>query len=181
MIKQMIHRANDKCEECPANKNRGRRNKLTTYRSQHFNESVTGDLSGWFDRQEKSKKIICYVIDEFSRLSATCFVPDKNPESILKAILKEWISKYGTCEKLLHDLGGDFNGNDLRELLGSMGVRVMTIAAYSPFWNGVVEIYNSKLETIMSKLRDDPEYQRLEGQTLLSPSVHVKNTLINRH
>ena len=105
-------------------------------------------MTQWYGKEEKTNKIICHIADEFSRLSAACFVP----ESIIKAILNEWMSKYGTCEKLLHDLGGELNGDDIRDLLGTLGVRISTTAAFSPFSNGIVVRHNSVLKSTLSKM-----------------------------
>ena len=41
----------------------------------------------------------------------------------MKAILDAWIYKKGTFEKLLHDSDGEFNGNQLIELSGLLGIR----------------------------------------------------------
>ena len=119
---------------------------MTTYRSQDSNESVPIDLTERYDAQSKSEKIICHIFNEFSRLSAACFIENKKPQNFFKVTLSEWISKFQICEKLLHDLGGQSNGKDLRELLGSMGVRTTSTVATSPFSKGIVERHNSALK-----------------------------------
>ena len=100
---------------------------------------------------------------------------------MFKAILREWISKFGFCGKLLHDLGGEFNSEDLRELLSSLGIRTTTTAAFSPFSNGIVERLKSVLKSMMPKLNADPENQKLDASTIMSEAVFAKNTLLNRH
>ncbi len=127
--KKLIEKVTETCDRCHNNKKQDRKNKMVTYRSEDFNESVSIDLTEWFDKKEGKKKVICHMIDEFSRLSAVSFISDKTPNSVMRSVTEQWISNYGTCQKLLHDLGGEFNGEELRDLLGTMGIRVSTTAA----------------------------------------------------
>ena len=101
----------------------------------------------------KKTQIVFHLIDEFSRLSAACFIPNKAPVSVLRAILDEWMSNYGTCERMLHDRGGEFDEDDLRDLMGSLGVRISTTAPFSPFSNGVVERHSSEHNVIKNERR----------------------------
>ncbi len=130
---------------------------------------------------DTSMKVQVEVIDEFTRLSNAVIIPNKKPESIVKAIMMGWIEKYGICDKLLHDLGGEFNGNPLIEILGILGIRQMTTAAYSPFSNGVVERHNAVIKNTMDKLQNDSSFKSLEPEILLSHAVIAKNSLLNRH
>ncbi len=114
-------------------------------------------------------------------MSAACFIPNKKPEGILNAVLTEWLSKYGTCERKLHDLGGEFNGDNLGDLMGTLGIRVTTPAAFSPFSNGTVERHKSVLKSMLTKLRGDQDFKTLHDQTLLGQAVYAKITLLNRH
>ncbi len=94
--------------------------------------------------------------------------------------MTSWIEKYGTCEKL-HDLGGEFNGTNLIEVLGLLGIRQMTTAPYSPFSNGVVERHNAVIEKTMDKLQNDDSFADLQADILLSHAIRAKNSLLNRH
>ena len=44
----------------------------------------------------------------WTRSSATTFVPNKNIDTVLKAILCIWIEVYGSPDKILVDNGGEF-------------------------------------------------------------------------
>ncbi len=169
------------CDQCHNNKKKDRKNKMVTYRSGDFNESVSIDLTEWFDKKEGKKKITCHMIDQFSRLSAVTFISDETPNSVMKSVTEQWLSNYGTCQKLLHDLGGEFNGKELRDLLGTMGITVSTTAAYSPFSNGIVERHNAIIKTMMDKLREDEELNGLDSKTILKQACFAKNCLMNRH
>ena len=109
------------------------------------------------------------------------FINDKKPSIVMESVITHWMSNYWTCSKLLNDLGGEFTGEELRELLGTMGIRVSTTAAFSPFSNGIVERHNANLKSMMSKLRDDTELRDLDSETILKNACYAKNTLGNRH
>ena len=83
--KKNLEEVTEACEECFQEKQPGRRNKQTIYRSGDFNETIAIELTEWFDRRQKQKIIICHMIDEFTRLSSAVIIPNKKPESILKA------------------------------------------------------------------------------------------------
>ncbi len=107
------------------------------------------------------------MIDELTRLSAAKFIPDKNPKSIIEAIMSEWIIQHDKWGKILSDsqwkifqiLGGEFNGENYKELLDVLGIRISTTAAYSYFSNGIVERHNGIIKTSMTKLRDDTTFK----------------------
>ena len=47
-------------------------------------------------------------------------VPDKMPETILNAIMIGRIERYGLCDKILHDLGGDKRLTQLQRYQSSL-------------------------------------------------------------
>ena len=59
-----------------------------------FLETIAMDLK-FYD-----KKIILHLIDLCTRLSAATIIKDKNPTTVIEAILKTWIAVYGSCEKI---------------------------------------------------------------------------------
>ena len=162
----------DQCGECHNNKKQENRNKRNAYRSRDFNEVMAIDLTEWYDTENKKKHIICHMIDEFKRLSAATFIPLKNPKSIIEAIMSEWMGHYG-----------EFNGEQYKEILGVLGIRVSTTAAYSPFSNGIVERHNSIIKSMMierechiqrHKLSSDPETSSIRKEhSAKSPWIFV--------
>ena len=89
-IRRKVIAVVDQCEVCHKNKKQENRNKTIANRSRDFNEVMAIDLTEWYDTSNKKKFIICHMTDEFTRLSAATFVPDKNLKRILEAIVREW-------------------------------------------------------------------------------------------
>ena len=52
-----------------------------------------------FDLKFIRSKIIIHFIDQATRLSAAARIPNKNPETIIAAIMKHWIGIYGSASK----------------------------------------------------------------------------------
>ena len=67
-----------------------------------FQETVAMDLK-FYD-----SKIILHLIDHATRLSSAKLIPNKQPETVVKAILKSWVSIYGSSEQFLTDNGREF-------------------------------------------------------------------------
>ena len=67
-----------------------------------FQQTVVMDLK-FFEG-----KIILHLIDHATRLSAAAVIPNKNPSTVVKAILRIWVAVYGAAEKFLTDNGGEF-------------------------------------------------------------------------
>ena len=100
-----------------------------------FQETVAMDLKFYNGN-------ILHLIDHFSRLSASCIIPDKKPETIIQNIFKIWISVYGTPDKFLSDNGGEFANHDFINMCESLGITIKRTAAESPWSNGLVERHN---------------------------------------
>ena len=90
------------------------------------------------------------LIDHATRLSTARRVPNKQPETIVKAILHSWISVYGPSEKFLTDNGGEFVNEDLIALAESFGIIIKTTGAEAPWSNGLVERHNRVLGRMLN-------------------------------
>ena len=77
---------------------------------------------------------------------------------------------YGTFSKLLQDLGEEFNGEELRELLGTMGIQESTTDVFSQFSNENSESHNAILKSMFDKFRDDQELKEVDSETILKQS-----------
>ena len=116
-------------------------------------------------------KIVLHTIDLLTRLSNAIEVPDKQPQTIVDALLKNWIAVYGTPEKFLMDNGGEFANSDLINMAERFGITIKTTAAESPWSNGLVERHNQIIGNMMKKVLDDG----CEFGTALAWCVNAKN------
>lgn len=77
-----------------------------------------------------------HLIDMCARLLAAIFVPNKNKDTILKAMFCIWISAYGSLDKILVVNGGEFGNTKFTETSDYVGINIQTNAKEFP-WNNV--------------------------------------------
>ena len=88
-MKKVLQSIAETCDACTRSKRQKPRPKFAIPRANGPNDIVTIDLKE-FDLTHKTRKYICYFIDIFSRLTVTVFIPGKNAEYIVEALLVNW-------------------------------------------------------------------------------------------
>ena len=53
-------------------------------------------------------KILLHLTDHATRLLMSTVIPSKNPDVILQALLKDYVSVHGAADKCFSDDGGEF-------------------------------------------------------------------------
>ncbi|XP_066913250.1 uncharacterized protein [Clytia hemisphaerica] len=167
-----IKRVDKECTTCQIYRRSPPRPVVGLPMASKFLETVAMDLK-FYD-----KKIILHLIDMCTRLSAATTIKDKNPTTVIEAILKTWISVYGSCEKFLVDNGGEFANEELINLAEQFGITIKTTAAESPWSNGIVERHNQTLSNMLDKVLNDT---KCSINTALYWCVNAKNSLHNAH
>ena len=137
-----------------------------------FQETVALDLK-FYD-----SKIILHLIDMCTRLSSATTIKNKNPNTVIEAIFKVWISVYGTPEKFLVDNGGEFANTEFINLAEQFGITIKTTAAESPWSNGIVERHNLTIANMLDKVLHDTD---CNFDMALSWCINAKNSLTNVH
>ena len=94
-LKNEIRRITDQCEVCKIFKKPPARPVVALPMATEFQDVVAMDL-----KQYQGKQIL-HLVDLCTRLSAATFIPNKNKETIVKALFQIWISVYGTPKKCL--------------------------------------------------------------------------------
>ena len=180
----MMRKINDlmtNCKPCTEMERPSDKRKSTTAaRSERFNGRIAIDLSERYDQKLEKKRIICQIIDEYSRVSSARFVEDKTPEEVLRALFACWFSKYGIPEQIIDDSGGEFTSEKWLMMMDMLQIRDRTTAGYSQFSNGIVERHNAVLRNTMSNINVDGEVQFLQATDVLNYSLMAKNSLLNR-
>ena len=111
-------------------------------------------------------------------MSASTVVPNKNPDTIIKAIFNIWISVYGSAEKFLTENRGEFANNNFIQLCESFGITVKTTVAESPWSNDLVERHNLILSDMLDKILHK---NNCDFDLALAWAINAKNSLSNIH
>ena len=171
-LKKEIELVSSNCETCIKYKKPSPRPVVGLPMASTFLETVSMDLK--FFRG----KIILHLIDLCTRQSAAAIVPNKQPETIVKAILKIWISVYGATEKFLVDNGGEFANESYMKMAEQFGITIQTTAAESPWSNGIVERHNRTIAEMLEKVLNDTP---CDIETALAWCINAKNSLASVH
>ena len=171
-LKDEIKNVTENCETCKRYKKPPSRPVVGLPTATEFLETVAMDLKFYHG------KIILHLIDHCTRLSASTLIPNKNPETIVKAIFKIWISVYGTTKSFLTDNGGEFANTQFIEMCESLNINVKTTAAESPWSNGIVERHNLVISEMLDKVLHD---FNCTFEIALAWCINAKNSLTNIH
>ena len=115
----------------------------------HFQQTVAMDLKFYHGR------IIPHLTDHATCLSVAVQVPSKHPKAIFDAILRNWISIYGSANQFLTDNGGVFVNDNLLKLCEAFNIKVKTTGAEAPWSNGLVERHNLVLSEMLNKVLEN--------------------------
>ena len=171
-LHDQIKTISDQCDICRIYKKPPPRPVVGLPTASQFQETVAMDLK--FYRE----KIILHLIDHCTRLSASCVIPNKKPETIVKHIFKIWISVFGSPEKFLSDNGGEFANQVFINMCEQLGITVKTTAAESPWSNGIVERHNLIISEMLDKVLEDT---KCDFETALAWCTNANNSLANIH
>ena len=112
----------------------------TPIAANHFQETVAMDLKFY------NKKICSLLLTTVQDCLLPLSSPKKNPDTLIKATFKLWISVYGSAETFLYNNGGECANGDFTELCESFG-----IILEAPWSKGLVELHNLILSDMLDK------------------------------
>ena len=169
-ILSAVDKISKDCETCKIFKATPPRPSVSFPLASVFNEVVALDLK--FVDQE----IILHMIDHATRFSQACVITNKKKQTIVQALLDNWIAIFGPPGKYLTDNGGEFVNDEMVQLAEKFNITLMTTAAESPWSNGLCERHNAVLAELI--IKGKREYN-ISTKTALPWAVSVKNTLTN--
>ena len=110
----------------------------------------------------------------WSIYTLSVFVDRKKPGNIIDALMTQWIGKFGVMKALMTDNGGEFNSDEMREIMSILKNR-----GESPFQNGLCERVHAITDMMLVKLAAD--YGKVNSQALLSWANMARNSLQMRN
>ena len=114
---KLIKEVSEECEPCQRFKRTPSRPKVGLPLASDFNECIALDLKGPL---KSNKKYILYFVDYFSRLTRGVIIKDKNPDTIVKSIINNWIIGKGIGPgmpgRFIFDNGTEFNNPQMIDL-----------------------------------------------------------------
>lgn len=166
---EMVDKIINGCEGCILRKRNPDRPSVALPRTEDFNEILSMDLKIW------KGKYILYMIDTFSRYTIATVISRKKPSDVIDAVFKYWITYFGVPGRVITDNGGEFTGEEMREVTSILNVYKDTTGAEAPWQNGLNERNHALADNILKQvLRDFPD---LDLKTALAWACSAKNSL----
>ncbi len=167
----IIDKIIDGCEGCLVRKRSPDRPAVALNPGKDFNDVVALDLKIF------KGKYILYMVDCFTRYTVGTVIPSKDPQVVIKAMIKIWFRIFGKPAQLWFDNGGEFSNNTMMEVCSALDIKIHTTGSSSPWQNGIMEKNHYLVDNILEQvLRDNPE---LDLETALAWACYAKNILSN--
>ena len=168
----------DKCDVCRKMKKRPPKPKVGMPVANNFNEVVGLDL-----KVLENGKYILWMVDMFSKAIKGKFITNKEPGTIVKAIIDSWIvgDGFGPGHPALSfysDNGGEFLNQEMIDFAATLDTTIRMTSSHAPWQNGTVERHHATADIIVSKiLSDDP---KMNIQDAVNKASLAKNSEVNQ-
>ena len=159
----------DKCVGCIKKKRNPAKPVVGLPMAQEFNEKVAIDLKKWNDKH------ILHMVDMYSRFTISCFINRKRPKDVIDKIMEKWIAYFGVMKCILNDNGGEFTGEEIREVKDILNVVDLTTGAESPWMNGLCEKNHALVDDMLERMVED--YPETPDHVLLGWANMAKNSM----
>ena len=140
------------------------------------NFRVHADLFGPLNSSEQGNKWVLTMTDAFSKFVRLIPLPNKEAETVARAIFTHWVCVLGPMHTLITDQGREFNNAMHETLLAHMGINYKTTSAIAPSVNGQAEIFNKSIAQYLKAFL--VEGDQWEG--LLGPMALAYNSAIHK-
>ena len=167
----IIDKIIDGCEGCLLRRRSPDRPAVALNPAKDFNDIIAMDLKIW------EGKYILYLVDSFTRYTQATIIPSKEPQEVIKAIIKIWFRIFSKPVSFWFDNGGEFSNNLMMQICSELDIKIHTTGASSPWQNGLVEKNHALVDNILQQVVTD--YKELDLETALAWSCYAKNILTN--
>ena len=129
-----------KCKSCAQRKTKPQGHHIEEHLFTGFPfEKISIDLAGPLPHGENGERYILGIIDNYSRFSALIPLRKGTAEEVAKALIKHWISLFGSPYSIHSDRGTEFENVLIKELCSMLGILKTKSAPYYPAGNSIVE------------------------------------------
>ena len=122
----------------------------------------------------RANRYILTMIDCFTRFAIAVPLPDQSSDSIISAVLGNYILIYGTPHRILSDQGTSFESESFHNFCKLFRIHKIRTSGYRPQSNGMCERFNQTLKSFLRKILSDST--RSDWDLYLNFAVFAYNT-----
>ena len=141
-------------------------------RFQHVHIDLVGPLP-----QSNGYSYLLTCIDRYTRWADAIPIHDITAQTVAKALIQHWISRYGAPATITTDRGRQFESNLFRELTVLLGSHRTRTTSYHPAANGIVERFHRQLKAALKAQQHPNQWYEYLPIVLLGIRVTVKDDL----
>ena len=123
------------------------------------------------------------MIDRFSRYAVVEVIADKTSKTVIAAITRSWIHRFGVPERILSDNGPEFSSAAFEEFCIAYGIVHLHTTPYHPQTNGMLERLHRTLKQRLVSVAQSLDIDLMantDWTSLLSAIVFSYNNAVTR-
>lgn len=113
------------------------------------NQVVATDIMGPLTTTKSGNQYILVIIDLYTKWVEIAAIKDQTSRTTIAIIKNEWISRYGTPERLLTDNGSNYISHTFEKFCREMGIQHVTSSPYHAPGNGQAERLNRTVKSLL--------------------------------
>jgi hypothetical protein len=121
---------------------------------------VALDILGPLPETDNGNLYVLVIGDYFSKWVEVLPLPNQTAETVAKAFVDEFVSRFGAPKEIHSDQGRNFESKVFAEVLRLLGVSKTRTTPYNPKSDGMIERFNRTLLNIVSLMLDPVKHQR---------------------
>lgn len=144
------------------------------------NEHVHVDLFGGLADQTSKNNYVLVVTCAFTKFVQLAAIPNKESDTVAKAILDTWIYRFGVMKNLISDQGNEFCNSLQEKLCDLLKINHRTTTPYFPKCNGQAEVFNKTMGHYLRTILAQEGKSKLDWRLYLAPLQFSYNTAVSR-